>query len=65
MGDDVEALVRIGMSDRGQWEPATGEAAHPVPGEPCLLAAAPERLAPEQGHLIAEEGHAALLPGTP
>src|SRR5271166_3788043 len=56
-GTGVESDVRPGMRDAGGREPPCFESAHPLPGHPVALAAAPKRPVPVPRDLFAECRH--------
>jgi hypothetical protein len=51
---DGEALIRPGMKDTRRGKPAVGQFRQPIPREAVLLAAPPERSAPEVGQVMPE-----------
>ena len=53
-GTSVEASVRPVMSDLEERQPSVAQAPHPLPGQPCALAAAPKRHEPVPHGLGAE-----------
>ena len=57
LGTGVESDVRPGMRDAGGREPPCFESAHPLPGHPVALAAAPQRPAPVPRDLFSECRH--------
>src|SRR5215472_8884637 len=54
LGSGVEARVWVGVRDAGSREPSGLVPVHPLPGHRGALAAAPQRLVPVPGYLVAE-----------
>src|SRR5450755_2588009 len=62
-GTGVESDVRPGMRDAGGREPPCFEPAHPLPGHPVALAAAPKRPVPVPRDLFSECRHCVDVAG--